>query len=339
MKTSSRFLAASALALAVSASAVARAQSSAQDSAVAQSLYDEARKLAGSNDFATACPKLEESQRLDPTPVTQFWLADCYEHVGRTASAWAAFLDLAAVEHKTGGPKSEEREKLARDRASALAPKLTQLTIDVPAAVRVDGLVVKRDGEAVRDGQWGTPVAVDPGNHKLDASAPGKQPWTQTLDVEGEGQTIRVQVDPLVDAPAPPPVAASGASPRVDQSLPPSTSASSPWKTVGLVAAGVGVVGLGVGTVFGVMALGKNSDANSGHCGGALGGPNQCDATGVSDRSTAVSDGNVSTVFIIAGGVLAAGGVALWLLAPSSHVQAAPAVGAGAGGIVVRGDF
>jgi hypothetical protein len=338
MKTSRRLLAALALATAVSASGAAGAQSSAQDSAVAQSLYDEARKLAGSNDFATACPKLEESQRLDPTPVTQFWLADCYEHVGRTASAWAAFLDLAAVEHKTGGPKSEEREKLARDRASALAPKLTQLTIDVPATVRVDGLVIQRDGEVVRDGQWGTPVAVDPGNHKIDVSAPGKQAWTKTADVEGEGQTIHVQVDPLVDAPAPPPTATGGASPGVDGPAT-GTSASSPWKTVGLVAAGVGVLGLGAGTVFGVMALGKNSDSNNGHCGGSLGGPNQCDVTGVSDRSTAVSDGNVSTVFIITGAVLAAGGVALWLLAPSSHLQAAPAVGAGAGGIVVRGDF
>jgi hypothetical protein len=59
----------------------------------------------------------------------------------------------------------------------------------------------------------------------------------------------------------------------------------------------------------------------------------------VSLRSDAVNFGNISTISFIAGGVLAAGGITLWLVAPSGHVQAAPAVGAGGGGMVVRGEF
>lgn len=333
-----RAIGAVAVTLALSAPAVALAQPSAQDSAVAQSLYDQARKLAAANQYSDACPKLEESQRLDPTPVTQFWLADCYEHVGRTASAWSSFLDLAAEARRNGGPKAEEREKVAKDRANAIQPKLTQLVIDVPAAVRVTGLVVKRDGEAVHDGQWGSPVPVDPGNHTIEASAPGKQTWTKTQDVEGVGQTVTVHVDALADAPVAPPPAA-GATPSGAPATPEATPSSSPLKTVGLIVGGVGIVGLGVGTAFGVIALSKNSAANSGHCGGSLGGPNQCDATGVSDRSDAVSAGNVSTIGFVAGGVLLAGGAALWLLAPSSSVQAAPAVGTNGGGLLVRGVF
>ncbi len=337
-----RLLAATLLASAAvsTASTAARAQASAQDSAVAQSLFDQGRKLAAQNDYADACPKLEESQRLDPTAVTQFWLADCYEHSGRTASAWSSFLDLAATARRNGGPKAEEREKVAKDRANAIAPKLTQLAIAVPDAVRVPGLVIKRDGEAVHSGQWGAPVPIDPGNHTIEASAPGKQTWTKVQSVEGVGQTVTIQVDPLVDTPAqvvaPPPSAAP-----LPANEPPKTEPAhaSPLKTVGIVVGAVGVVGLGVGAVFGSMAISKNSSANSGHCGAAFGGPNNCDSTGLAQRSDAVKFGNVSTVAIVAGGVLAAGGVALWLLAPSSSVQGGATVGDGGAGLTVRGSF
>jgi hypothetical protein len=323
------------------ASTPARAQASAQDSAVSQSLYDQGRKLAAQSNYAEACPKLEESQRLDPTAVTQFWLADCYEHVGRTASAWSSFLDLAASARRNGGPKAEEREKVAKERANAILPKLTQLAISVPDALKVPGLVIKRDGEAVHGGQWGSPVPVDPGNHTIEASAPGKQTWTKTEDVQGVGQTVTIQVDPLGDAPvqvtAPP--ATGGAQSPVD--LPPNgePARSSPLKTAGLVVGAVGVAALGVGTVLGVLAISKNSSANSGHCGPAFGGTNNCDPTGISLRSDAVNFGNVSTASFIAGGVLAAGGACLWLFAPSTSVEVGPTVGHEGAGLTVRGTF
>ncbi|HEY6463680.1 MAG TPA: hypothetical protein VIY73_26105 [Polyangiaceae bacterium] len=334
-----RLLAAGVLAASLAVPCAARAQSSPQDQAVAQSLYDEAKKLMAAGKWSDACPKLEESQRLDPAPVTEFYLADCYERAGRTASAWTTFLDLAAKEHATGGAKSAEREKVARDRAKALEPKLSQLAVDVPAAARVPGLVVKRDGEAVRDGQWGAPVAVDPGKHTVEASAPGKKAWSATQDVQGAGTTTTVHVEALPDAPveAPPAAVAATAPATSLPSTPPADmpSGPSPLRTVGLVVGGVGVAGLAVGTVFGVIALSKNSAANSGNCGGSLGGANDCNQTGVNDRSSAVTAGNVSTVALIAGGVLAAGGATLFLVAPSSHVQ----VGATAGGVLLRGDF
>src|SRR6516164_3682204 len=88
-------LATGVLLAALTVPAVAHAQASPQDQAVAQSLYDEAKTLMNAKNFVQACPKLEESQRLDPSPATEFHLADCYEQVGRTASAWAAFLEVA----------------------------------------------------------------------------------------------------------------------------------------------------------------------------------------------------------------------------------------------------
>jgi hypothetical protein len=253
-------------------------------------------------------------------------------------------LDLAAAARRTGGPKAEEREKVAKERANAIAPKLTQLAIAVPDAVRVPGLVVKRDGEVVRSGQWGSPVPVDPGNHTIEASAPGKRTWTKTQDVEGVGQTVTTQVDPLDDVPAQAAAPAPTGTPsQVNE--PPSVPAKtepthgSPLKTAGLVVGAVGVVGLGVGAVFGVMAISKNSSANDGHCGAAFGGTNNCDPTGLSLRSDAVNFGNISTVALIVGGVVAASGVTMWLFAPSSSVQAGATVGNGGAGLTMRGAF
>src|SRR5258706_1569998 len=72
------------------------------DPVVARALFDEGRRLAGEGKYSQACPKLEESQKLDPGLGTLFGLADCLEHVGRTASAWSRFRDAADVANRLG---------------------------------------------------------------------------------------------------------------------------------------------------------------------------------------------------------------------------------------------
>jgi hypothetical protein len=327
-----RFAAGAVALVALSAAPRGAIAANAQDSAVAQSLFDDASKLMTAGNFNEACPKLEESQRLDPEQVTEFKLGECYEKAGRTASAWTTFLDLAEVSRKANRP---DRERVARDRATQLEPKLTRLTVDVPTDVRVPGLVVKRDGEVVGEGQYGVAVAVDPGKHVVEASAPGKKTWSDSRVVTGEGATSTLKVEPLVVDPN---ASATGV-PTDHGSGPEPTGGEnkgSPLKTVGLVAGGLGIVGIGVGTVMGILAIGKNNDSNNGHCDKTT---NLCDSTGLGMRSDAGTFGNVSTIGFIAGGVLLAGGATLWLLAPSSSVQAAPTVGTNGGGIVVRGRF
>src|SRR5262245_34306285 len=81
-----------------------------RDPAAAQALFDEALKLMKKGRHAEACPKLTESQRLDPGVGTQFHLADCFENVGRVASAWALFLEVESVAKASSQP---DREKVA----------------------------------------------------------------------------------------------------------------------------------------------------------------------------------------------------------------------------------
>jgi serine/threonine-protein kinase len=110
----------------------------AADVVVARTLFADARTLADAGHYEEACPKFEESRRLLAGVGTIYNLADCYEHVGRTASAWATFLDAAAAAASAG---EGEREKVARTRAAALEPRLTRLRIRTnPADSALPGL-------------------------------------------------------------------------------------------------------------------------------------------------------------------------------------------------------
>jgi cell division septation protein DedD len=299
-----------------------------RDPAAAQALFDQARALMKAKRFDEACPKLAESQRLDPGIGTQFRLADCYEQQGKIASAWAGFLDVASL---AAASNQGEREKAARQRAAKLEARLPHLTIDVPAASRVDGLAVKRDGVVVGDAQWGSPVPVDPGDHVLVASAPGHRDYSAQVSLH-EGASATVGVPSLAEqtvAAAPPKEAAAPASVSVApppppspgppiQTVPPPVHGSGPSAfVVGLGA--LGLVGVGVGTVFGVMASSKYDDSK-GNC--RKDDVNLCSAQGVDQRNTAFTYGNVATTGFIVGGVALAGAATLWIF--GGHDSEAP---------------
>jgi hypothetical protein len=158
----------------------------------ARALFREARELAAGGKYDEACPKFEESLKLDDGMGTRFNLADCLEHRGRTASAQALFLSVADRAHAAG---QTEREQVARDRAAALEPKLAHLVIDVPSVV--PHLEISRDGAPVEPSSWGVSRAVDPGMHEIAATAPDHVSWSTHVNIEGQGKTLVVQVPKL----------------------------------------------------------------------------------------------------------------------------------------------
>lgn len=252
---------------------------SAEDEAASRALFAEGRRLAATGDYVHACPKFEDSYRLAPGIGTSFNLADCLEHLGRTASAWARFLDVAAATKAAG---QTDREEVARARASALEPQLARLTVVVRQPV--DGLVVKRDAAVVGEAAWGVPVPVDPGPHTIEATALHKNSWSSTMNVPPTAGSVSVEVPALATAPDLAPASAVPVVPMVTVSggEGPPRRFSSATLTIGAI----GVVALTAGTVFGV----KFESANNQLQAICVNTPTSCDSKSVARYNTLHDD-------------------------------------------------
>jgi hypothetical protein len=308
---------------------VARAQG---DKATAEALFAEGRRLMSRGDYATACQKFAASYKLDPGVGTSLNLADCYEKSGRTASAWAEFRDAAAAARRAG---STEREQVARSRADALEKNLARLTIIERIAHHEQQIA--RDGVAIDRAVLGTAVPVDPGDHLVEVSAPGKKKWSKPVDVR-PGAQIVVEL-PELEAETP---AAAGGARTVSSGdyAASSSSKGNTQKVVAVVAGGVGVVGLVVGTVFGLQATSRWSDAKR-RCSNP---PSGCDDEGVRLGEDAQSAATLSTIGFAVGAAGIAAGTILWLTAPSPSRDlrgSAASIGVGFDGqkFLLRGAF
>jgi hypothetical protein len=174
-----------------------------------EKLFHEGRDLLKAGRVAEACDAFAGSQKLEAKLGTLLNLADCREKQGQTATAWSLFLEvkrLAAAEHDA------RRSAEAVRRASVIQAKLSYLTITVARERQVEGLVVKRNGLVVDRPQWNTPIALDPGDHVIEASAPGRKPWSTTRTL-GARQKLDVVVEALAAEP-PPPEPAAGPRPE-----------------------------------------------------------------------------------------------------------------------------
>jgi hypothetical protein len=294
----------------------------ASSEAAAQALFDQARGLMQAGKFTEACAKFAESDKLSPGAGTLLNLGACYEKNGQTASAWATYADAASAADKANRKDWATR---AKARMAALSPDLSKLSIVVPASSQIDGLEVKRDGVVVGTSSYGVPIPVDPGPHVIDATAPGHKKWSNVVQVGSKRDQIAVNLPTLeLDATAvvaPPPVIAQPTPQQQQQEPAQPDSTGKTQRIVGIAVAGVGVVGVAVGVVFGLIATGKKGDTAN-NCNADL---SRCNAAGVDAMSSARSSATISTIGFIAGGALVTGGVVLYLTAPKKSEEKAVA--------------
>jgi len=291
---------------------------SAGGKAAAEAMFEQGKQLMQTGDFTQACTKFEASQKLDQGVGTLLYLADCYEKLGRTASAWATFKEAASV---AGAQGQEARQKLAVQRARALEPGLAKLTIEVaPGNESILGFEVRSDNVAIPQAQYATPFPIDPGTHHVEASAPGKRTHTETINVtRGVSHvTLPLLTDwipsgtpPVAGGPAssaPLGSSSSGAAPVLVASpampaQPTNDFGSDQGKTqrtLSYIAGGLGVVGIGLGAYFGIAALHNNSSSKD-NC---QPDPNTCTDLGYNQRQDALRDARISTASFVAGGAL-----------------------------------
>ncbi|MEP7121305.1 MAG: hypothetical protein ABJE95_10365 [Byssovorax sp.] len=283
---------------------------------VAESLYQDGLMLMDAGSFAQACPKFVESQRLDPASGTQIALAKCYDKAGKTASAWALYKDVAFAFKKAGNAAGE---KAATDKSSELEKKLSKLQIN--AAGDAPGLVIRRDGEEVGKAVLGTPIAVDPGAHVIEATAPGYQVWQTTVQIGKENDNQAVNIPALTMAP----------------------KKANTLRTVSYVVGGVGVAGLVVGGIFGGLAASGKSKLKT-ECPG-----NACTTTtAADDLASTKGKATISTIGIAVGGAALATGVVLFIVSgksdsgeakPAPAAAFVPVFGPQGGGFSFNGSF
>jgi hypothetical protein len=319
----------------------ARADTPPERAALAEALFVEGKDLMRAGKLAEACPKLAESHRLDPGGGVVLALALCHEAAGKTASAWSTFGEALTFAVRDG---DRNREAVARARIAALEPKLPRLVIVVaPAALGTAGLAVRLDGAELERPAWGTAMPVDPGDHHVEVSAPGKR-TRHLVPAAQPSSTSSILVEGLEAEPAPPPpapvlVPASASVPVGPLPPPPAPSSaeppSSPLRPLGFAGIGLGAAGAVVGAGFLASAISQNNAANA-RCPGV-----DCsDLEAVELSRRAVVAGDVATGAFVGGALAAAAGVALLIAAPSPRGAPRRAwIAPGVGGALITGSF
>jgi serine/threonine-protein kinase len=315
--------------------------------AAAEALFESGVQLMKAGRFAEACPKLETSQRVDPGVGTLLYLAECYERLGRTASAWATFREAESLARASN---QADRARTAQARAQKLEPELSYLTVSLAPEARIEGLVVRRGATVVLPGLYGVAAPVDPGVVEIDAGAPGHRRYSAQVKVGPRAKEVvtvpKLEAEPAAEPlPASPP--APGLAPSVSsgstEGAPSSVRTDSPPEsepdhTLAYVVGGVGIIGIGIGSYFGLRAISKNSDAEA-FCKPG----NACTQEGLNLTEEADNAATISNIGFALGGAALATGVVLYFMAPggdeTTALRVAPAVAKNGAGLSVGGTF
>lgn len=300
------------LAAAASLSSVPAAAQQQQET-MADALFRQAREDMKAGRHAKACPKLEESLRLDPTPGTSLNLAICHESIGKLATAAARFREVA-----DSLPATDKRANLALARLTALQPRIPQLRLVLSKSVPTDARV-ELDGVELRGAALSAWLPVDPGDHVVSIRA-GANEQRETVNI-GEAQRVERAIvwtqpstEPVVaSAPAPP----APSSPPASQSSPaspPPPPAPPPGRSnhAAFAFLGVGAAGVVTSLVAGGLVLQKKGVVAD-HC-----RDHRCDQQGLDAGKAGSNFQTLANVAFVVGAVgLGVGG---WLLAsPEPH--------------------
>jgi hypothetical protein len=273
-----------------------------QSTEQAKKLFEQARQLIESKQYEPAIRVLDSVLQLEPRSIgAHINLGDCYEKTNKPVKAWHHFNQARDLAEK----RKDDRATVAKQRADALEPKLPKVSVAAPAP----GLSISVNGEVLPQERWNKGLMQAPGRKDIVASAPGYLSWTTQVNVTDDGQPGEVAV------------------PALEQD----TSKGRGQRTVGVIVGGVGLAGVTLGAIFGIVALGKASDAKD--CAQSGPGPTGCaepDPTRTTKLDSLKDDAKggpatISTIGFIAGGALLVGGIVLYLTAPKGNVEAGPA--------------
>jgi hypothetical protein len=283
-------------------------------------------------DYKTAHDKLEKSYRVLQVPSVGLWSARALVKLGKLVEASERYLELSRLTVSSGDQAVQKQAQAeAATELEALGPKIPSLVVQIEGAtaaevkVTVDGTVIS--AELVNEAR-----PVNPGQHRVEGARGSEQATAEVTLAEGEQKTAILRFGQAA-ALAPEPGAAPDQAPTTRAGL-------GTRRTLALVVGGVGLVGVGLGTYFGLQSKSRLDEADE-----SCDGNNCSDPQGVTAGKDAYTAGNISTVGMVVGALGLAGGVVLWVTAPKSSQTEQPTPTAqarlqlGLGSVSLRGEF
>ena len=208
--------------------------------------FAEAVRIFKNGDTTRALPRFIHLGETTNSPNVQLYVGYCQLELGHEREAHQAFSQSVKLSRDLGGSKYVATQEAAQVELGKLNLRLASLTIsfvELPAE-----FVVRLDGDIVDPSLLGSPLVLDPGLHYVVAEAKGAKPIARDVALEAGGfKAIALQFEKMVQ----PDVAQSRA---VQPVLAQRTDPGSRWTRMGMVAAGLGVVGLGTFVVEGMQA-------------------------------------------------------------------------------------
>ena len=309
--TFSRALSGAAFTATLIAGSAAFAQRSATDIESARQLYNQGVQLRDLGDLKGALEKLKAAHALGNTPITGVELCKTHAALAQPVEAREVCLGVGRIPPLSGETSRSqdarnEAQKIAEEQKSKMATVRLHIT-GVPAGREA---TVTVDGALVPAAALGEARAVNPGRHDLTAKIGRGAESRSSFDLapgETKEITLPVQAPPVEAEPV------STLPPPGQPAKPPPPHRSNGLQTAGFVVAGVGI---GIGSVAGLVAISGKSDLDKA-CTNKQCGTDQHDKL-----DSAKTWGNVSTVFFVVGGVGLLVGLYATFTAPKSAAQA-----------------
>lgn len=162
----------------------------------AERLFRSGEKKFDAGKHAEACADFGASLKLAPKLGTLLNVALCHETTGKPATAWREFHHAMAWATQNG---QRDRRDFALQHLAALEPRLPRVGLQLPPLTAIANLDL--DGEPIPEQSWYLPLYLDPGEHAIAVSAPGKQRTTVRFRVADSPSEQLVVIPSLPDDP------------------------------------------------------------------------------------------------------------------------------------------
>jgi hypothetical protein len=161
----------------------------------AERLFRSGEKKFDAANYAEACADFSASRKLAPKLGTLRNVALCHETTGKPATARHEYHHAAAWAAQNG---QRDRREYALRHLASLEPKLPRVGLQLPPLTAIADLDL--DGEPLPEQRWYLPLFLDPGEHVVAVSAPGKQRTTVRFRVmDTPSEQLFVIPSPLDD--------------------------------------------------------------------------------------------------------------------------------------------